>query len=143
MSIIYFDDVVKITVMINHALYIIENFYHDCGKIENYILRGKKIKFWCDNLVTINSKIKAQNQVNQNFNFQGINQKLESNQVTISELKSTRKLCKYSTSVVKAKDRHSELYRQIVEQHAAIAAHREAERLAYEATSVVNDVNDH
>ncbi|XP_077256287.1 uncharacterized protein LOC143894087 [Temnothorax americanus] len=47
-----------------------------------------------------------------------------------------------SASVAKAKDRHNELYHRIAEQHAAIAAQREAERLAYEATSVVNDVDD-
>jgi len=48
-----------------------------------------------------------------------------------------------SASVAKAKDRHNELYHRIAEQHAAIAAQREAERLAYEATSVANDVDDH
>ncbi|XP_031828863.1 uncharacterized protein LOC116425388 [Nomia melanderi] len=49
-----------------------------------------------------------------------------------------------SVSVVRAKDRHNQLYQKIAEEHAAIAAQREAERLAYEATSVVNDVNpDH
>lgn len=33
---------------------------------------------------------------------------------------------------------------KIAEEHAAIAAQRETERLAYEATSIVNDVNlDH
>ncbi|EFN63371.1 hypothetical protein EAG_00460, partial [Camponotus floridanus] len=41
------------------------------------------------------------------------------------------------------KDKHNELYHKIAEQHAAIAVQREAERLAYEATSVVNDINDH
>ncbi|KAG5329606.1 CU168 protein, partial [Acromyrmex heyeri] len=48
-----------------------------------------------------------------------------------------------SASVAKAKDRHNELYHRIAEQHAAIAAQREAERRAYDATSVANDVNDH
>ncbi|XP_020280804.1 uncharacterized protein LOC109853283 [Pseudomyrmex gracilis] len=48
-----------------------------------------------------------------------------------------------SASVAQAKDRHNELYHRIAEQHAAIAAQREAERLAYEATSVANDVDDH
>ncbi|XP_029161439.1 uncharacterized protein LOC114933125 [Nylanderia fulva] len=48
-----------------------------------------------------------------------------------------------SASVARAKDMHNELYHRIVEQHAAIAAQREAERLAYEATSVANDVDDH
>lgn len=46
--------------------------------------------------------------------------------------------------MVRAKDRHNQLYQKIAEEHAAIAAQREAERLAYEATSVVNDINpDH
>ncbi|XP_025262299.1 uncharacterized protein LOC112637251 isoform X2 [Camponotus floridanus] len=44
-----------------------------------------------------------------------------------------------SASVARAKDKHNELYHKIAEQHAAIAVQREAERLAYEATSVVND----
>jgi hypothetical protein len=48
-----------------------------------------------------------------------------------------------SASVANAKDRHYQLYHRIAEQHAAIAAQREAERLAYEATSVANDVDDH
>ena len=48
-----------------------------------------------------------------------------------------------SASVAKAKERHNELYHKIAEQHAAIAAQREAERRAYGATSVANDVNDH
>ncbi|XP_012224757.1 uncharacterized protein [Linepithema humile] len=48
-----------------------------------------------------------------------------------------------SVSVARAKDRHNELYHRIAEQHAAIAAQRETERLAYEATSVANDVDDH
>ncbi|XP_012153879.1 uncharacterized protein LOC100883351 [Megachile rotundata] len=53
-------------------------------------------------------------------------------------------LPKDSASVQRAKDRHSQLYQKIAEEHNAIAAQREAERLAYEATSVVNDVNlDH
>ncbi|XP_012539787.1 uncharacterized protein LOC105838634 [Monomorium pharaonis] len=46
-----------------------------------------------------------------------------------------------STSVAKAKDRHNELYHRIAEQHAAIAAQREVERLAYEATSIANDID--
>lgn len=45
-----------------------------------------------------------------------------------------------SDSVAKAKNKHNELYHRIAEQHAAIAAQREAERLAYEATSVANGV---
>lgn len=48
-----------------------------------------------------------------------------------------------SASVARAKDRHNELYHRIAEQHAAIAAQREIERLTYEATSVANDVDDH
>ncbi|XP_050459140.1 uncharacterized protein LOC126855492 [Cataglyphis hispanica] len=48
-----------------------------------------------------------------------------------------------SASVARAKDKHNELYHRIAEQHAAIAAQREIERLAYEATSVANDVDDH
>ncbi|XP_043595152.1 cuticle protein 7 [Bombus pyrosoma] len=49
-----------------------------------------------------------------------------------------------SASVGRAKDRHIQLYQKIAEEHAAIANQREAARLAYEATSVVNDVNpDH
>ncbi|EZA49209.1 hypothetical protein X777_12618 [Ooceraea biroi] len=48
-----------------------------------------------------------------------------------------------SVSVARAKDKHNELYHKIAEQHMAIAAQREAERLAYEATSVANDVHDH
>ncbi|CAK9801165.1 Cuticle protein 10.9 [Anthophora plagiata] len=49
-----------------------------------------------------------------------------------------------SASVGRAKDRHIQLYQKIAEEHAAISAQREAERLSYEATSVVNDVNpDH
>lgn len=44
----------------------------------------------------------------------------------------------------RAKDKHIQLYQKIAEEHAAIAAQRETERLAYEATSIVNDVNlDH
>ncbi|XP_054008789.1 uncharacterized protein LOC128892403 [Hylaeus anthracinus] len=46
-----------------------------------------------------------------------------------------------STSVGRAKARHNQLYQKIAQEHAVIAAQREAERLAYEATSVVNDVN--
>ncbi|XP_072749822.1 uncharacterized protein [Anoplolepis gracilipes] len=48
-----------------------------------------------------------------------------------------------SASVARAKNRHNELYHKIAEQHAAIAAQREAERLAYEATSVANDIDNH
>nr|AFV27512.1 cuticular protein R&R 1 [Apis cerana cerana]AFV27513.1 cuticular protein R&R 1 [Apis cerana cerana] len=49
-----------------------------------------------------------------------------------------------SASVERAKDKHIQLYQKIAEEHAAIAAQRETERLAYEATSIVNDVNlDH
>lgn len=49
-----------------------------------------------------------------------------------------------SASVGRAKDKHFQLYQKIAEEHARIAAEREAERLAYEATSVVNDVDrDH
>ncbi|XP_076243294.1 uncharacterized protein LOC143184728 [Calliopsis andreniformis] len=49
-----------------------------------------------------------------------------------------------SASVGRAKDKHARLYQRIAEEHAVIAAQREAERLAYEATSVPNDVNpDH
>ncbi|XP_076181317.1 uncharacterized protein LOC143153727 isoform X2 [Ptiloglossa arizonensis] len=49
-----------------------------------------------------------------------------------------------SVSVGRARDRHMQLYQKIAEEHAAISAQREAERLTYEATSVVNDVNpDH
>ncbi|KAK2580088.1 hypothetical protein KPH14_012369 [Odynerus spinipes] len=47
-----------------------------------------------------------------------------------------------SASVSRAKDKHFELYRKIAEEHAAIAAQREAEHAAFEATSVANDVND-
>ncbi|XP_043527501.1 uncharacterized protein LOC122537906 [Frieseomelitta varia] len=49
-----------------------------------------------------------------------------------------------SASVGRAKDKHIQLYQKIAEEHAAIANQREAERLAYEATSAINDVNpDH
>ncbi|EFN83555.1 hypothetical protein EAI_04588 [Harpegnathos saltator] len=48
-----------------------------------------------------------------------------------------------SASVANAKDKHYQLYHRIAEQHAAIAAQRKAERSAYEATSVANDVDDH
>ncbi|XP_066592104.1 uncharacterized protein Cpr57A [Prorops nasuta] len=48
-----------------------------------------------------------------------------------------------SASVARAKDRHFELYKRIAEQHALIAAQREADRQAYEATSIANDVTGH
>ncbi|XP_015513388.2 cuticle protein 16.8 [Neodiprion lecontei] len=47
-----------------------------------------------------------------------------------------------SASVLRAKERHLRLYSKIADQHAAIAAEREAERLAFEATSVANDVEE-
>ncbi|XP_033216989.1 cuticle protein 16.8 [Belonocnema kinseyi] len=47
-----------------------------------------------------------------------------------------------SVSVARAKDRHHHLYQKIAAEHAAIAHQREGERLAYEATSVPNDVNE-
>lgn len=47
-----------------------------------------------------------------------------------------------SASVSRAKDKHFQLYQKIAEEHASIAAQREAERAAFEATSVPNDVNE-
>ncbi|KAJ8676441.1 hypothetical protein QAD02_012228 [Eretmocerus hayati] len=49
---------------------------------------------------------------------------------------------KDSASVEKAKARHYSLYQKIAAEHAAIAAEREAARLAFEATSVANEVNE-
>ncbi|XP_014601840.1 PREDICTED: cuticle protein 16.8 [Polistes canadensis] len=48
-----------------------------------------------------------------------------------------------TASVSKAKDKHLQLYQKIAEEHAAIASQRKAERAAYEATSVINDVNEY
>ena len=45
-------------------------------------------------------------------------------------------------SVARAKDKHHYLFQKIAAEHAAIADQREAERFAYEATSVPNDVNE-
>ncbi|XP_015124603.1 uncharacterized protein LOC107046494 [Diachasma alloeum] len=50
-------------------------------------------------------------------------------------------LPKETVGVAKAKERHLELFKKIAAEHQAIAAEREAERLAYEATSIPNDVN--
>ncbi|XP_046737807.1 cuticle protein 6 [Diprion similis] len=47
-----------------------------------------------------------------------------------------------SASVLRAKERHLHLFAKIADQHAAIAAEREAERLAFEATSVANHVDE-
>ncbi|XP_012284919.1 uncharacterized protein LOC105702154 [Orussus abietinus] len=46
-----------------------------------------------------------------------------------------------TSSVLRATNQHYQLYRKIAEEHAAISAQREAERLAYEATSEPNDVS--
>ncbi|XP_058448721.1 cuticle protein 16.8 [Malaya genurostris] len=46
-----------------------------------------------------------------------------------------------TVAVSKAKDRHFTLYEKIAREHAAIAAEREAERLAFEATSEVNELH--
>lgn len=46
-----------------------------------------------------------------------------------------------TSSVARAKERHTELFRKIADEHAAISERREAERRAYEATSVPNDVH--
>ncbi|XP_055601626.1 uncharacterized protein LOC129750646 [Uranotaenia lowii] len=46
-----------------------------------------------------------------------------------------------TVAVSKAKDRHFTLYEKIAQEHARIAAEREAERLAFEATSEVNDLH--
>ncbi|XP_034945204.1 uncharacterized protein [Chelonus insularis] len=45
-------------------------------------------------------------------------------------------------SVAKARNHHMELFRKIAAEHEAIAAQREAARLAYEATSVPNIVEE-
>ncbi|XP_024939914.1 uncharacterized protein LOC107266736 [Cephus cinctus] len=44
-----------------------------------------------------------------------------------------------SASVTRAKDKHLQLFQKIAQEHAEIAAQREAERLAFEATSVPNE----
>ncbi|XP_055638403.1 larval cuticle protein LCP-17 isoform X2 [Toxorhynchites rutilus septentrionalis] len=49
-------------------------------------------------------------------------------------------LPKDTVAVSKAKDRHFTLYEKIAQEHAQIAAEREAERLAFEATSEVNEL---
>ncbi|XP_001656455.2 larval cuticle protein A2B isoform X2 [Aedes aegypti] len=46
-----------------------------------------------------------------------------------------------TVAVSKAKDRHFTLYEKIAHEHAQIAAQREAERLAFEATSEVNGLH--
>ncbi|XP_065092366.1 cuticle protein [Ochlerotatus camptorhynchus] len=46
-----------------------------------------------------------------------------------------------TVAVSKAKDKHFTLYEKIAHQHAQIAAEREAERLAFEATSEVNGLH--
>ncbi|XP_058810883.1 uncharacterized protein LOC131675768 [Phymastichus coffea] len=51
-------------------------------------------------------------------------------------------LPKETASVERAKNRHFDLYQKIAAEHAAIAAERETKRLAFEATSVANDVNE-
>ncbi|XP_011498426.1 PREDICTED: uncharacterized protein LOC105362642 [Ceratosolen solmsi marchali] len=51
-------------------------------------------------------------------------------------------LPKDSLSVARAKNRHLNLFHKIASEHAAIAAEREAQRLAFEATSVANEVNE-
>ncbi|XP_014219048.1 uncharacterized protein LOC106647245 [Copidosoma floridanum] len=51
-------------------------------------------------------------------------------------------LPKDSASVARAKDRHNSLYRKIAAEHAAIASEREAQRRAFEATSVANEVSE-
>jgi hypothetical protein len=48
---------------------------------------------------------------------------------------------KDTKAVAAAKDKHFNLYDKIVQDHARIAAEREAERLAFEATSVVPDTD--
>ncbi|XP_058821396.1 uncharacterized protein LOC131683429 [Topomyia yanbarensis] len=50
-------------------------------------------------------------------------------------------LPKDTVAVSKAKDRHFTLYEKIAREHAAIAAEREAERLAFEATSEANELH--
>lgn len=44
--------------------------------------------------------------------------------------------------MARAKNRHNDLFQKIAAEHAAIAAEREAQRLAFEATSVPNEVNE-
>jgi hypothetical protein len=44
--------------------------------------------------------------------------------------------------VAAAKDKFYTAYEKIVQEHARIAAEREAERLAFEATSVPTDIAD-
>lgn len=44
--------------------------------------------------------------------------------------------------MARAKNRHHYLFQKIAAEHAAIGAEREAERLAFEATSVPNEVNE-
>ncbi|XP_063992402.1 uncharacterized protein LOC135170482 [Diachasmimorpha longicaudata] len=51
-------------------------------------------------------------------------------------------LPKETAGVARAKERHLELFKKIAAEHQVIAAEREAERLAYEATSIPNDVNN-
>lgn len=46
-----------------------------------------------------------------------------------------------TVAVSKAKDRHFTLYEKIAHEHAQIAAQREAERIAFEATSEVNELH--
>ncbi|XP_055544440.1 uncharacterized protein LOC129729701 [Wyeomyia smithii] len=46
-----------------------------------------------------------------------------------------------TVAVSKAKDRHFSLYEKIAQEHARIAAEREAERLAFEATSEINELH--
>ncbi|XP_029718376.1 larval cuticle protein A2B isoform X1 [Aedes albopictus] len=46
-----------------------------------------------------------------------------------------------TVAVSKAKDRHFTLYEKIAHEHAQIAAQREAERIAFEATSEVNGLH--
>ncbi|XP_053695988.1 uncharacterized protein LOC128743438 isoform X2 [Sabethes cyaneus] len=46
-----------------------------------------------------------------------------------------------TVAVTKAKDRHFTLYEKIAQEHARIAAEREAERLAFEATSEINELH--
>ncbi|XP_012253668.2 cuticle protein 16.8 [Athalia rosae] len=47
-----------------------------------------------------------------------------------------------TVSVQRAKDRHLNLFAKIAQEHAAIAAEREAEKRAFEATSIPNDVHE-
>lgn len=48
-----------------------------------------------------------------------------------------------SEAVVRATNKHLSLYEKIAEEHARIGAEQEAERLAFEATSEVNEVYEH